>query len=149
MGPSGISHAAGRYQFEPATWGIEARRLGLHDFSPKSQDRAAWDLASTTYKRRTGRDLDKDLAVGRINDIASTMHDQWTSLGPRFTSDLGAALAKPIGRTAASAAGQKGKIDVNVRVDHRNPPPGATAHAAAQGSGDYEFGDLGTAFAGY
>lgn len=32
------SHAAGRYQFEPRTWAMYAARLGIKDFSPKSQD---------------------------------------------------------------------------------------------------------------
>ncbi len=32
------SHAAGAYQFEPGTWAIYADRLGITDFSPKSQD---------------------------------------------------------------------------------------------------------------
>ena len=38
MGPAGISHAAGGYQFEPATWDPAAQKLGIHDFSPQSQD---------------------------------------------------------------------------------------------------------------
>jgi hypothetical protein len=40
--PSGrISHAAGKYQFEPATWALYAARLGISDFSPHSQDAVA------------------------------------------------------------------------------------------------------------
>lgn len=39
MGPQGISHAAGAYQFEPATWAQYAGPMGIHDFSPASQDR--------------------------------------------------------------------------------------------------------------
>lgn len=35
---SGKSHAAGAYQFEPETWALYALRLGITDFSPKSQD---------------------------------------------------------------------------------------------------------------
>lgn len=38
MGPAGISHAAGAYQFQPDTWRPIAARLGIHDFSPASQD---------------------------------------------------------------------------------------------------------------
>ncbi len=38
MGPQGISHAAGGYQFQPGTWRPAAQRLGIHDFSPASQD---------------------------------------------------------------------------------------------------------------
>lgn len=39
MGPSGMSHAAGAYQFEPGTWNPVAQQLGIHDFSQQSQDR--------------------------------------------------------------------------------------------------------------
>lgn len=38
-GPAGISHAAGKYQFEPAEWARYAGPLGITDFSPQSQDR--------------------------------------------------------------------------------------------------------------
>jgi hypothetical protein len=38
MGPQGISHAAGVYQFEPATWDKYAKPLGITDFSAPSQD---------------------------------------------------------------------------------------------------------------
>lgn len=38
MGPQGVTHAAGAYQFEPATWAKYAGPLGIHDFSKESQD---------------------------------------------------------------------------------------------------------------
>ena len=40
-GPAGPTHAAGAYQFEPTTWQRYAVPLGIHDFSPASQDRVA------------------------------------------------------------------------------------------------------------
>lgn len=39
QGPAGISHAAGAYQFQPATWAEYAGPLGIKDFSPASQDK--------------------------------------------------------------------------------------------------------------
>jgi hypothetical protein len=39
QGPQGMSHAAGAYQFQPATWAEYAGPLGIKDFSPASQDR--------------------------------------------------------------------------------------------------------------
>jgi hypothetical protein len=39
QGPAGISHAAGKYQFQPGTWAEGARALGINDFSEASQDK--------------------------------------------------------------------------------------------------------------
>lgn len=55
------SSAAGRYQFLESTWNNAQNALGLPDFSPQSQDQAAWWLANQDYKRRTGRDLSVDV----------------------------------------------------------------------------------------
>jgi hypothetical protein len=38
-GGKGDSHAAGAYQFQPDTWAKYAAPLGIHDFSPASQDK--------------------------------------------------------------------------------------------------------------
>src|SRR5487761_1550752 len=64
-----------------------------------------------------------------------------------FADRIAQALSKPIGSSTSSTKGAKGQIDLNVRVDHRNPPPGATVSTGARGQGDYEFGGLGEAFA--
>lgn len=79
--PTGRSHAAGRYQFEPATWNEQAQKLGLTDFSPASQDAAAWDLAQTVYKHRTGRDLLTDLTNRYLVQLAGALQSTWTSIG--------------------------------------------------------------------
>jgi muramidase (phage lysozyme) len=75
------SRAAGRYQFTTKTWNDEQSKLGLRDFSPDSQDRAAWDLASTTYSQRTGRSLSDDLKQStNLPGIAAALNGQWASL---------------------------------------------------------------------
>lgn len=150
MGLSGISHAAGFYQFEPGTWDTEAKKLGLKDFSAKSQDIAAWDLAATTYAARTHRDLAADLAAGRVKDIAAALHDQWTSATPALTSRLGrnlASLSKPIGRTAAAHSTIEHKHAARVSLDFRNLPPGLKPNIATEGAPYDDFG-FGFAFDG-
>lgn len=74
------SSAAGLYQFLAPTWDETARELGLKDFSPESQDAAAWHLAAKTYERKTGRDLLADLQAGRTQDIAPALAGVWTSI---------------------------------------------------------------------
>jgi muramidase (phage lysozyme) len=77
------SSAAGRYQFLASTWDRQAKKLGLKDFSPASQDVAAWDLAKTDYKRNTGRDLEADLKSNDpqvIAGIGRALSGTWTSL---------------------------------------------------------------------
>lgn len=64
VGAGGTSTAAGKYQFVEATWDRAAAALNLPDFSPASQEKAAWWLAQQDYGARTGRNLDADLASG-------------------------------------------------------------------------------------
>lgn len=92
---SGISHAAGRYQFEPATWKFQANKLGLRDFSPASQDQAAWDLAVTVYRNKTRRNLESDLSARIFDKIAPALQSTWTSISA-ITSEryLGALTAR-------------------------------------------------------
>lgn len=75
------SSAAGRYQFLGSTWNSQAQKLGLKDFSPENQDLAAWDLAATTYKAKTGRDLTADLNdPNQAGGIGQALSGVWTSL---------------------------------------------------------------------
>lgn len=77
------SSAAGRYQFLGRTWDQQKRKLGLPDFSPASQDIAAYDLAKTVYRQKTGRDLDADLKSkdpAVLSGIGSALAGTWTSL---------------------------------------------------------------------
>ena len=89
------SSAAGRYQFIEKTWDSIATQEGLTDFTPASQDKAAWALAKRDYKAKTGRDLMRDLKSGTpadLNKIGRSLSKTWTSLpgstsGEELTSD--------------------------------------------------------------
>jgi muramidase (phage lysozyme) len=77
------SSAAGKYQILKSTWDRVAPKLGLKDFTPESQDRAAWYIAKSAYKSSTGRDLQGDLESGdpsRLKKVSTVLHGQWTSL---------------------------------------------------------------------
>jgi muramidase (phage lysozyme) len=76
------SSAAGRYQFLESTWNDQARKLNLEDFSPSSQDAAAWNLANEEFSRRTGGDLLTALQErgGPDRQILGALRNQWTSL---------------------------------------------------------------------
>jgi len=77
------SSAAGKYQFLESTWNSLADDLGLKDFSPASQDAAAFEYARREYQRKTGLDLEKDLVSQdpqKISSIARNLSGKWTSL---------------------------------------------------------------------
>ena len=77
------SRAAGRYQFMPDTWDEQAKKLGLTDFSPASQDLAAWDLAQTRYAAKTGRNLLDDLQSNNpdmLPKIGRALSGTWPSM---------------------------------------------------------------------
>jgi len=87
--------AAGKYQFLSSTWDQEASKLGLKDFAPGSQDTAAWDLANSTYKKKTGKDLLGDWQNGHVD---------WGALSSTWPS-LARGGAKPQGSSAGSSSG--------------------------------------------
>ncbi|MBT1155733.1 glycoside hydrolase family 104 protein [Aminobacter anthyllidis] len=77
------SSAAGKYQFLGSTWEDQAGKLGLTDFSPANQDKAAWNLAAETYKAKTGQDLDGVLQSGdptALAKVGQVLNPIWTSL---------------------------------------------------------------------
>ena len=71
------SDASGRYQFLSSTWDPIAAKLGLKDFSPSSQDSAAWWLAQDKYKGTTGRELLADAKAQKVD---------WAALAPTWPS---------------------------------------------------------------
>lgn len=124
VGPTGQpTSAAGRYQFEEATWDRIAKKYGLTDFSPQNQDIAAWLLAQETYRQRTGRDLATDLRSGDPNLVAAAgaaLHGQWTSLpggseqgqgADEFVKRYQGSLDAEKARTAADASNRRRVVD--------------------------------------
>lgn len=72
-GKANKTSAAGAYQFLGSTWGDVAGKLGLHDFSPRSQDLAALELI-----RRNGSL--QDVLDGRFDAAVQRDGKTWASL---------------------------------------------------------------------
>lgn len=71
------SDAAGRYQIKSDTWDAVRRELGLTDFSPTSQDRAAVQL----IKWRGGYDdVERIDGPNSFSDALYTVRYEWASL---------------------------------------------------------------------
>lgn len=120
------SSAAGKYQFLGSTWDQQAKELGLPDFSPANQDKAAWNLAAQTYKAKTGQDIDSVLQSGDPNAIAQVgkvLSPIWTSLPggieqgtntDRFVATYQRALGAGASPAQATAAAQQEQAPVQV-----------------------------------
>lgn len=76
-GKGGTSTAAGRYQFIKSTWDAAAKALNLPDFSPESQDKAAWWLAKRDYAANTGRSLEQDISGGNWRAVRQGLSTTW------------------------------------------------------------------------
>ncbi|MFY9990830.1 MAG: hypothetical protein WAL40_07270 [Rhodoplanes sp.] len=77
--------AAGRYQYLERSWDEASTALGLPDFSPASQDKAAFWEAQRTYRAKTGRDLVTDIRDANADPeklalIGRGISSWWTSL---------------------------------------------------------------------
>jgi muramidase (phage lysozyme) len=154
------SSAYGRYQFINPTWQTEASKLGLKDRSPANQDRAAWDLAETTYRQKTKRDLLTDIRAGKMAEVGAALHSQWTSLPggieqgrgnteaafqARFAANIerhtamaanappAPAPARAEGAPAQVTGGPPVSGSVDVTITHKNAPAGSFVTASAAG----------------
>jgi muramidase (phage lysozyme) len=77
--------AAGRYQYIERSWDEASKALGLPDFSPANQDRAAFWEAQRIYRAKTGRDLVTDIQEAnadpqKLTVIGRGISSWWTSL---------------------------------------------------------------------
>ena len=104
-GSWGVTHAAGRYQFQPGTYSRMAAKLHLPDFSPECQDAAAWQLAQDVYRSQEGRDLRTDLNNGFLARVVPALRSTWTSLNVKtFPTRFHAAIGRPRVTVAAIPA---------------------------------------------
>jgi muramidase (phage lysozyme) len=136
------SSAAGRYQFLGSTWDKVAGQLGLTDFSPASQDQAAWRLAQDDYANRKGSDLLTDLKAGKLDEIKSALAPTWEGLGKgsgggtAFASSFygsrpRTAMAAPsgiLGQAASSLAAPDKDNSDPMGILARNAPGQPAAH---------------------
>src|ERR1700744_4464324 len=81
----GNSHAAGIYQFQPATWDSIASQYNLNFQNPSDQNAAAWYNAQQTYSAQTGGQslesaLTTDESTGNFSTIQSALAGQWPSV---------------------------------------------------------------------
>lgn len=121
MFSTGISHAAGLFQFQPGTWASFARRYGLNFANPRDQAAGAWYDAQEVFARRTGGDLTAALQAGNYAQIQSALAQEWTSassgpggnLANRLAGSAGASGALGVGGTAPASGG----VDLGAAVN--------------------------------
>jgi muramidase (phage lysozyme) len=153
------SSAAGRYQFLGSTWDKVAGQLGLTDFSPASQDQAAWRLAQDDYANRKGSDLLTDLRAGKLDEIKSALAPTWEGLGKgggsgtafanAFYRKPSMAAAMPpgspsgiLGQTASSLAASDKDNSDPMGILARNAPGQPAAHQQEDDMPAMKFGGL-------
>ena len=86
---SGMTHAAGTYQFEPGTWDAVASQYGLDFSKPQDQSAGAWYTAQQQYAAKTnGGSLEDALSSGNISSVTSALSSTWPSLASGNFSTL-------------------------------------------------------------
>ena len=138
VGAGGTSTASGRYQFTERTWRDVSAAAGLHDFSPASQDKGAWYLASTEYFKKTGRNLEDDLKSGdHQDDINAALRGRWPTLpgGPAYRPPAQvnpyANVPKLRGNPGFNGGGGGGGTSLSVGTIHVNAPMATDATGIA------------------
>lgn len=144
------SSAAGRYQYLARSWDEASKALGLPDFSPESQDKAAFWEAQRTYRAKTGRDLVTDIQEAngdpqKLAVIGRGISSWWTSLpggiepnkatssfGDRFAQNL--LYYKGLARAPSHLPDSAGAIGPAPSL--AAPRPGSGAPAGTQAAPD-------------
>lgn len=122
--------AAGRYQYLARSWDEAKNALGLPDFSPENQDKAAWWDAQRAYKANTGRDLQADIVAAgndpqKLTSIGRGISTWWTSL--------------PGGIEPNKATGSFGQRLAQRLMAGRQPPAAMPDGSVATASADPAF----------
>lgn len=106
VGAGGTTTATGRYQFVKGTWDMAAKALGLTDFSPASQDRAAVWVAQRVYRAKKGRDINQDIAAGNYDAVREALAGTWEGLAKlsdsEFAKRMGVARSAPLAVAAGA-----------------------------------------------
>jgi len=103
-GGFGNSHAAGIFQFQPATFEQYASEYNLNFRNPGDQNAAAWYLAQDTFKKQTGGDLSTALSSGQFSSIQTALAKVWPSVtGNGASPGLAAALSSGLGVDTGAA----------------------------------------------
>lgn len=105
------THAAGAYQFQPATWSDVSSKTGQTNFNdPDAQNANAWYLAQRSYTQQTGGDLSTDLQNSNTSQVAPALASQWQSLqlhpstfNQNLANNLGNPQPLPSGSSSATA----------------------------------------------
>lgn len=89
------SSASGRYQFIESTWDAAARGAGVSDFSPASQDAAAWYWAQKTFAEHTAgqKTLSQAVADGDWSTIKEALGSQWEGVKHMSEAEMAEAFA--------------------------------------------------------
>lgn len=162
-----VSTAAGADQFLARTWDEAKNALGLPDFSPESQDRAAVWLAERDYKKRTnGRDLWSDLENAKnnpeaLNFIGGALSKTWTSLPGgaepnKATGGFGQRFATEFSSQAKPKAGGNffDQFDAQPSAPEQRQPEGpprapvSMAESVVRGANQGVLANFGDEFAG-
>lgn len=112
-----VSSAAGRYQFTAQTWDEVAAELGLTDFSPENQDRAAIHLARKRYnlgRSKGDADFDTVMATGtdaEILEVKRVLAPTWAAFAT-MPNDRFLSLFKGAGGLAGGGTGAGNIPDV-------------------------------------